>query len=74
VQILHNALPLLATHLIVLTMLTTAEVAKLINVSPNTVRYWRHVGLGPTAYKISHKVVRYRLEDVQSWLEATRSR
>jgi excisionase family DNA binding protein len=47
--------------------LTTADVAELCRTSPETVRYWRHVGKGPRSFKVGRKVL-YRNEDVESWL------
>ncbi len=49
-------------------LLTTAEVAALLDVAPETVRFWRHRGTGPTARKIGRHV-RYRGVDVEKWLD-----
>lgn len=49
--------------------LTTAEVATLARTSPETVRYWRHVGKGPKSFKLGRKVL-YSVEDVTSWIES----
>lgn len=51
--------------------LTTAEVAKLIRTSPETVRYWRHAGKGPRSFKVGRRVL-YATADVRAWLEAAR--
>jgi excisionase family DNA binding protein len=50
-------------------LLSTDEVASLLDVAPATVRYWRHAGTGPRAYKVGRHV-RYRLAEVESWLDA----
>lgn len=47
---------------------TTAEVAAQLRRSPETVRYWRHIGYGPPSFKIGRRVL-YRREDVQRWLD-----
>lgn len=47
--------------------LTTAEVADLVRTSPETCRYWRHVGKGPRSFKVGRRVL-YRREDVEAWL------
>lgn len=51
--------------------LTTAEVAELCRTSPETVRYWRHIGSGPTSFKVGRKVL-YAAADVDAWLESLR--
>lgn len=47
--------------------LTTAEVAELCRTSPDTVRWWRHVGRGPKSFKVGRRVL-YAATDVQKWL------
>lgn len=47
--------------------LTTAEVAEVFKISPETVRHWRKVGTGPRALKVGH-AVRYARNDVLAWL------
>jgi len=49
------------------TYLTTQEVAALCRTSPDTVRYWRHVGKGPASFKVGRRVL-YDVSVVQSWL------
>lgn len=51
--------------------LTTAEVADLLRTSPETVRYWRHVGKGPRSFKLGRRVL-YAYDDVTSWINAMR--
>lgn len=53
--------------------LTTAEVADICRTSPETVRFWRHVGKGPAAFKVGRRVL-YAAEDVEAWLSAARER
>ena len=50
-------------------LLTTAEVAKLCRISPETVRYWRFIGEGPPSAKVGRRVL-YRRTDVLAWLDA----
>lgn len=49
-------------------LLSTADVAEIVGASESTLRHWRHVGVGPTGFKIGRRV-RYRRRDVDSWLE-----
>jgi Helix-turn-helix domain len=48
--------------------LTTAEVAALCRTSPETVRFWRYVGKGPTSFKLGRKVL-YDADAVEGWLK-----
>lgn len=52
--------------------LTTLEVADLCRTSPETVRFWRHVGKGPQSFKVGRRVL-YAAEDVEAWLQAARA-
>lgn len=51
--------------------ITTHEVAELLRTSPETVRYWRHIGTGPRSLKVGRRVL-YAVEDVEAWLAAAR--
>jgi predicted DNA-binding transcriptional regulator AlpA len=50
-----------------LDVITTEELAVLTHTTPNTVRYWKHIGKGPKAFKLGKRVV-YRREDVETWV------
>ena len=49
-------------------LLTSAEVADVIRVPHATLRYWRHVGIGPKSFKMGPRRVLYREEDVLAWV------
>lgn len=51
--------------------LTTEEVADLCRTSPETVRYWKHVGKGPESFKVGRRVL-YAIEDVEAFIERAR--
>jgi excisionase family DNA binding protein len=53
--------------------LTTEEVADLLRTSPETVRYWRHVGKGPKSFKPGGRRVLYAREDVDAFIAAARA-
>ena len=53
-------------------LLTLREVAELLRVPDATLRYWRHCKTGPNSYKIGRHV-RYRRQDVHTWLRNQRS-
>ena len=48
-------------------LLTSTEVAQTIRVPSATLRYWRHVGIGPRSFKMGPRRVLYREEDVLAW-------
>jgi predicted DNA-binding transcriptional regulator AlpA len=47
--------------------LTAADVAKMLGISRNTVNSWRRKAMGP-AYTRLGATIRYRLEDIESWI------
>lgn len=51
-------------------LLTTSQVAEMLNVAVGTLRWWRHQGTGPKAFRIGARKVMYRRSDVVSWLDA----
>lgn len=50
-------------------MMTTAEVARVLNVAPSTLCRWRARGVGPRVYWLGEALPRYRESDVLAWLE-----
>lgn len=56
------------------TLGNTIVAAKLLGVSYNTLWRWRRLGNGPCFIKVGKQRARYRLVDIQEWLEThTRS-
>ena len=53
--------------------MTTAEVAELLRAPVETVRYWRHVGKGPTSFKLGRRVL-YELADVEAFIAQAKAR
>ena len=51
--------------------MTTHEVAELLRTSPESVRFWRHVGKGPKSFKVGRRVL-YDRRDVHEFIEAAR--
>lgn len=51
--------------------LTTQEVAEIFRTSPETVRFWRHVGRGPKSFKVGRRVL-YAREDVEAFQREAR--
>jgi predicted DNA-binding transcriptional regulator AlpA len=54
-------------------LMTSAEVAALLRVSPATLCRWRERGVGPRALWLSPRMPRYSWHDVQQWMERSRS-
>lgn len=50
-------------------LLVIREVAARTRAPEATVRYWRHLGTGPTSFKLGRRVV-YRERDVEAWINA----
>jgi len=48
-------------------LLTLAEAAAVLRTPVATLRYWRHLGVGPDGFRLGRRVV-YRREDVNRWL------
>lgn len=49
-------------------LLTLQQVAELLEVSTNTVYYWRYQGTGPKGHRVGRQV-RYWKRDVLEWLQ-----
>jgi excisionase family DNA binding protein len=52
--------------------MTTHEVAELLRTSPETVRYWRHIGAGPDSFKVGRRVL-YEAADVEQFIAERRT-
>jgi Helix-turn-helix domain len=50
--------------------LTEKEISKLTSISIQTLRNWRHRGQGSKYHKPSPRVVRYRLDELQQFMES----
>jgi DNA-binding transcriptional MerR regulator len=48
-------------------LMTLSEVAKELRTPEATLRYWRHIGKGPTSFKIGRRVM-YYATDLEAWL------
>ncbi len=53
-------------------LLTTAQAAHFLSVSPRTLEDWRLRGLGPPFRKLSGRLVRYAREDLELFLTGAR--
>ena len=51
--------------------LTIAEVAEMLRMPVESVRYWRHIGKGPASFKLGRRVL-YAIEDVEAFVDAAR--
>jgi predicted DNA-binding transcriptional regulator AlpA len=50
-------------------LLTTAEAAEFINTPIATMRWWRHKGLGPRAFRLGPRKLMYKKSDLLAWLD-----
>lgn len=51
-----------------LRVLTSAETAKLLAVSPPMMERWRSAGTGPRFIRLSARRIGYRVEDLRTWM------
>ncbi|MBU2606172.1 MAG: helix-turn-helix domain-containing protein [Alphaproteobacteria bacterium] len=49
-------------------LLTESQAATILNLSPRTLRNWRHLGGGPKFVKHSARLIRYRRQDLVEWV------
>jgi hypothetical protein len=52
-------------------LLTLTETAELLRTPVATLRYWRHLGIGPVGFRLGRRVV-YRRADVSAWIDDQR--
>jgi excisionase family DNA binding protein len=52
-------------------LLTITEAAELLRAPVATLRYWRHLGAGPTSFRLGRRVL-YRRDDLLAWIDARR--
>jgi excisionase family DNA binding protein len=52
-------------------LLTIAKAAQLLRAPVATLRYWRHLGTGPTIFRLGRRVL-YRRDDLHTWIDAQR--
>ncbi|MGI8681146.1 MAG: helix-turn-helix transcriptional regulator [Mycobacteriales bacterium] len=50
-------------------LLTLAEAAARLRTPVATLRYWRHLGIGPDSFRLGRRVM-YRQQDVERWVNA----
>lgn len=55
-------------------MLSEVQTAKLLAVSPRTLRNWRTRGGGPQFVQVSPRCIRYRLTDLEAWADRRKRR
>ncbi len=51
-------------------LFTELEASKLLGFTPRALTAWRHRGGGPRFVKVSARAIRYRLSDLEAWIEA----
>jgi hypothetical protein len=50
-------------------LLTITEAAEIARAPVATLRYWRHLGIGPRSFRLGRRVV-YRADDLHAWINA----
>ena len=64
------AIPLAPASSDLVCLLTEAETARFLSVSPDTLRKWRVRGAGPPYVRLETRLIRYQLPQLRAWLEA----
>ena len=54
-------------------LLTITEAADLLRAPVATLRYWRHLGTGPTSFRLGRRVL-YRRDDLTTWIDTQHDR
>ena len=54
-------------------LLTITKAADLLRAPVATLRYWRHLGTGPTGFRLGRRVL-YRRTDLHAWIDSQRER
>ena len=52
-------------------LLTITGAAELLRAPVATLRYWRHLGTGPTSFRLGRRVL-YRRDDLNAWIDSRR--
>ena len=50
-------------------ILNPRQASEVLNVPVATLSWWRHMGTGPRAFKLSARKVMYKESDLRRWLE-----
>jgi hypothetical protein len=53
-------------------LLTLTEAAAVLRTPVATLRYWRHLGIGPAGFRLGRRVL-YRRDDLDRWVEDQRT-
>jgi excisionase family DNA binding protein len=53
-------------------LLTLTEAAAVLRTPVATLRYWRHLGIGPAGFRLGRRVL-YRRDDLDRWVESQRT-
>lgn len=49
--------------------MTEAEAAQFLSLSKRTLQAWRMKQMGPPFHKLENRLIRYKAEDLQQWLD-----
>lgn len=54
-------------------LLTITEAADLLRAPVATLRYWRHLHVGPPSFRLGRRVL-YRRDDLRAWIDSKADR
>lgn len=55
-------------------LVSESQASEIIGMKVSTLRYWRITGEGPAFIKVGGRCVRYKLCDINEWIESRRYR
>ena len=55
-------------------LLTSKQVASVLGITTKTLRSWEALGIFPEGSRINARVVRWHIDEVESWIEARKRR
>ena len=53
-----------------MTLFTPEAAAEYLSVTKQSLAQWRHMSVGPVFRKLGAKTVRYRVEELDAWVDA----
>lgn len=55
-------------------LMTEKEVCEMLGLKPRTLQSWRLFGRGPQFVRLSDRIIRYRMSDVEDWIASVQER
>ena len=53
-------------------LIKPSEAAEILDVKIGTLRAWRSQGVGPRCYRLTPRLIRYDIDEINQWISAHR--